>query len=412
MAAFTALLVSATLAWRWRQAQPERWLERGRQQMLDGDLDAARISLNRCLQANPNSYPARLAMAQLARRAGHADEALIQCDICETLDGWNQAPLLERRLLDLQSGDLALDPWFWQLVGDDHPETPSVLEALAKGYAKNYMLYRAEHALTRLLELQPRHVEALLLRAWARERRHVYLLALEDYDQALAVKGEHDEARIRKAQLLVLIEKPAEALQELQALQARRPHDPRVLVGLLKTYAKTGKTGEAKDVAEQLARRFPKDADGQTERARFHLELGEAREAEALLREVIARVPSDYAGHFSLHQALSRQGKTEEADKVRAVLKQLEADITQMTELTDKLQKAPFDPDLRCAIAGLFMRSGEEQQAVAWYKTVLRIDRRHAATHAALAEYYGRLQQHALADYHRQSAGRKTPAAP
>jgi len=402
MAVLAVFALAVTATWWWVQGQQERWLHRGLQEMADGDLGAARISLNRHLQAYPNSYPARLAMAQLARRSGHADEALIQCDICEALDGRNPAPLLERRLLEAQNGDLALDPWFWQIVANDHFETPSILEALAKGYEKNYMLHRAEYALTRLVELQPKHVEALLMRAWARERRHVYLLALEDYDQALAAQPDHDEARVRKAQLLVLIEKPAEALPELKALRPRRPDDPRVLVGLLKAYTKTGKIDEAQNTAEQLALRFPKDPDGQTERARFHLELGQALEAEALLRQVIAQAPFDYAGHFSLHQALHRQAKTEEAHKVGAVLKQLESDITQMNELTDKLQKAPFDPDLRCAIAGLFLRSGEERQAVAWYKTVLRLDRRHAATHAALAEYHERLQQHALAEYHRQ----------
>lgn len=376
------------------------------------DFDGARQFLTRYLAAEPNSFPARLAMAKVARRAGYVDEAQIQLDVCDALQGKTVETELERRLSAVQQGELDYDSVLWDLVAQGYPEAPLILEALARGYRKNYILGRMQEALTRLLELQPEHTDALMLRAWVLERRHLYLLALEDLERALQIRPDHEETRLQKAQLLELIEKPADALTEFVALQARRPQDPRVWVGLLKTYVKTGKVDDARRCCDVLADKFPRDFSSQLERARFHLERGQALEAEQLLREVVEHVPFDYAGNYSLHQALQRQGKFKEAEKVRAALKRLESDITQMNELTEKLQKAPFDADLRSAIAALFMRSGEEQEGVRWLKTVLRLDPQHKAAHEALAEYYERRRQPALAQHHRQWASRKAGQAP
>jgi Tfp pilus assembly protein PilF len=83
-----------------------------------------------------------------------------------------------------------------------------------------------------------------------------------------------------------------------------------------------------------------------------------------------------------------------------------------MGELTEKLQKARHDPDIRSAIGRIFLRSGEEREGLAWLKTVLRLHPRHAPTHQALADYYEKRRQLALAEHHRSLAATKSETAP
>jgi tetratricopeptide (TPR) repeat protein len=389
------------LAQQWRQA------EAAYQQR---DFVSARDCLRSYLIAFPNSFEARLLMARLALRAGFQDEAAVQLDLCDALKTLDVEAETVRRMLRTREGDLQFEAWLWGKVDAGDPQAACILETLARAYHKNYLLHRMQRALDQLLELEPAHIEAYLSRGWTYERRFNHLIALEDYDRALSVEPQHFDARLHKANVLIYLAKPNEALPIFEELRRDRPQDPRVLLGLFQTMIKNGHFEEARGIDAELARLFPKDLPILTERGRFYLELGDAERAETVLRAATIASPFDYQAHFALHRALQQLGKFAEADKLKDRLKQIEFDLNQMGDLSEQLQKAPFDADVRCVIAQVFLRSGEVKEGLSWLKTVLQIQPRHGAAHRTLAEYYELNRQPGMAEQHRRLAGLSPPS--
>ncbi len=387
----------------------DRQLQRAETAYQERDFVAARERLVAYLAVYPNSFDARLLMARIATRAGFPEEARVQLDICDVLKSVDVETELARRMLRTLEGDLAFEGQLWDKVNGGHPQAVSMLEALARAYHKNYLLHRMQRALDRLLELQPNHVDAYLSRGWTYERRFNHLIALEDYERALVVDPEHFDARLHKANVLVYLAKPVEALPIFHELRRARARDPRVLLGLFQALIKSGQFGEARALDAELAQLFPSELPVLTERGRFYLEQGQAEPAEAVLRAAIVASPFDYQAHFSLHRSLQQQGKFAEADKLKMRLKEIEFDLNQMGDLSEQLQKAPFDADVRCAIAQVFLRSGEVKEGLTWLKTVLQIQPRHQLTHRTLAEYYEVHRQPALAEQHRRLSGASPP---
>src|SRR5262245_7191685 len=415
MAVIAAAVVGAAAAlflWIHLAARPQADWREAEAAAARRDLPAARAALERFLAAEPNSYPARLLMAQVARRAGFLQEARVQLDIAEAIEFRTAAVVREHVLIETQEGDLTNEAELWRLVKADDPAKLLILEGLARGYRKNYLLDDMQTALNRLLALQPDHVDALLDRAWVFERRFDLDNALKDCQNAVAIQPRDEEAQLRLAQLLLLMEKPVEAHDVLTPLHAQLPDDPRVSLALLQAYRKLGKTDAAEHLGSDLAAQYPKELSILLERGRFLMEQGDAAAAETVLRAAVDQAPFDYQANFSLQLCLRQLGRNKDADAQALRVQQLEDDLKQMGTLTNKLQKARNDPDVRSAIGKIFLRSGEEREGLAWLKTVLRLHPRHVPTHQALADYYERRRQPALAEHHRSFVEAQQNASP
>lgn len=408
--AIVLLAGSAILLFWLREASAGRHLEAAQRAAARRDFIAAQKHLDSWLERYPNHMTGRMLAAQIARRAGFPQEAQVQLDIAAAIDEWNPKIAPERALLELQEGELGHERHAWNSVAAEPDEAPIILEALARGYRKNYLLEDMLSALNELLRRQPDHTEALLDRAWVFERQLRIDQAMDDCRRALELAPDHDEATLRLGQYLITAERSPEAYPLLQPLAARRGDDPRVVLAWFRAARKLNKTEEVERLALRLRERQPAEFPILLELARHHLEQGQAVPAEAILRQAIALSPFDYQAHYSLQLCLRQLDRPEEAQKHQALLDQIDADIKQMAELTTQLQKARFDPDLRCAIARIFMRSGEEAEGLRWLKTVLQLHPRHAPTHRALADYYERRRLTHLAEHHlRLAAGAPAP---
>ena len=77
----------------------------------------------------------------------------------------------------------------------------------------------------------------------------------------------------------------------------------------------------------------------------------------------------------------------------------------ELATLTQRLQGAPDDADLRCQIAQIFLRFGGEEEGIRWLVTNLQNHPRHAPSHQALADHYDRQGQTDRAAEHRRLAG-------
>lgn len=370
----------------------------------DWRLVEARESLNSYFEVQPNSFAGHLLMARISRRAKYYDEAGVHLDICEILPGPVEDIALERDLIQAHQGDLTRESSLLSRVRQRPDRSAEILEALARAYQKNYLLKRMRSCLDAWIE-QDQNARAFLERAWVLERDLDYHGAVADYRKARALDaGVADEARLKAAQALLFLKQPAEALDELQALADQKLADPKIGLAFAQALLQVGRADDARQLLDALLHKHPREVAIVLERGRLELEQGDAARAEPWLRQAVDRLPHDHQAVFALSQALQRQRKLAEHAKLQVRLKSLEADMKQMNELTARLQSRPQDPNLRCEIAKLFLRSGEDREAYLWLKSALRLDAQHAAAHLALADYYERNNQPAVASGHRRQA--------
>ncbi|MBM4068374.1 MAG: tetratricopeptide repeat protein [Planctomycetes bacterium] len=372
-------------------------------------LVEARERLAAYLQSQPNSFAAHLLMARISRRARYYDEAAIHLDICEILPGPADEVTLERDLIQTQQGDLAREAALWSQARRRPNLAPDIFETLAQAYQKNYLLKRMRHCLDSWIALD-KNARAHLERGWVREREQDHHGAVADYRQARELDAAAArEARLKAGQALLFLKKPVEALAELEPLADEKTADPKIGLALAQAWHRLGRTDDARILLDALVQEHPQEFAIVLERGRLELEQGDAARAETWLRRAVEQMPHEHSAVYALSQALQRQKKLAEQAKLQKRLKDLEADMDLMADLTARLQNHPADPALRCEIAKIFLRSGENREAYLWLKSALRLDPKHAASHLALAQYYERINLPAIAAGHRQQAGKGRP---
>jgi Tfp pilus assembly protein PilF len=135
------------------------------------------------------------------------------------------------------------------------------------------------------------------------------------------------------------------------------------------------------------------------------MKLGRTPEGEDLLRRAVEIDPYEPEAIFAYSQALTAQGKPDEAKQWLDRHKRIVADLDRLRQLNQELLSRPDDAKVRCEIGLIFLRTGRENQAVQWLKLALQLDPRDAPAHQALAEYYERKGMVRDAAYHRGLAG-------
>src|SRR5262249_39674781 len=138
-----------------------------------------------------------------------------------------------------------------------YPEAVLVLEALAKGYANRYRHGQVLVCLNILLDREPRHPQALLMRARAwedraahgeKERNHD---ALRDFERAVELSPTF-EARLGVAGALYRVGRPYDALNEYEQLRQLQPTHAEVLLGLARCRHSLHEVDEARRLLDEL----------------------------------------------------------------------------------------------------------------------------------------------------------------
>jgi tetratricopeptide (TPR) repeat protein len=373
-------------------------------------FDEAQHHLDLCLQVRFGSAAVRRLAAQTARRRDACDEAERHLAACVQLEGMTPETAREQLLLTAQQGDLDdMAGLLRPKTGADDPETVLVLEALAKGYLNRAAPLDAVECLNRLLECQPRHPQAWLLRARAWEgldrngKAEHEPDALRDYEKAVELAPSF-EARRGLAGSLYRVGRPWDAFREYQRLRRVQADDPEILLGLARCQYSLAEVDEARHLLDDLLRQHPDHAGALLERGRLLLHAGEAAEAEMSLRQAAATSPpGDREARLVLYRCLELEHKDAEARRCLDLLRANEANVLEGDRLIRQANAAPRDTALRCTIALQLLRLGREQDGLSGLFLVLDQDPRYGPAHAALADYFERTGQPARAARHRRS---------
>jgi tetratricopeptide (TPR) repeat protein len=369
------------------------------------DFDQAQEHLDACLDVRPQQADVRALAAQVARRRGAYDQAKEHLAAWDHLAGAGAALILERRLLDLQRGELEVVPTLRASPeGNDPDNVVLILEALTQGYASSHYLPEALHAVNQLLDREPAHAPALCWRGMIWERFAQDDKALADYQRAVELAPRLAEARMQLAATLYRLGHPWEAANQYEVVRAVQPDAPDVLLGLARCRYDLAQGEEARQRLDQLLASHPDHVPTLVERAGIDLRAGQADPAERWLRRAVAGAPQDYQVYRLLRQSLEAQGKTADLEACLARLKEIETERARVSILIAQALESPADAAQRCAIGVSLFRAGREEEALPWLFSAVKVDPRRAPAHFALADYFRRHGQPDRAARHQRLA--------
>jgi len=120
--------------------------------------------LQACLHVWPADADALLLAARAARRARAYEQAERCLEKYQQVRGLDEAGSFEQLLLSAERGVDSVADRCRHHVEQDHPDTPLILEALTRGYLRQYQLPEARLCLDLWLQRQPDNPQALCLK--------------------------------------------------------------------------------------------------------------------------------------------------------------------------------------------------------------------------------------------------------
>jgi tetratricopeptide (TPR) repeat protein len=389
-------------------------------------LRAARAELDRghnagalhhlewCRWVRPGGRDVLILSARVARRFGSWDEA------DELLTRYwerygDEEPLVFERLLhraargDLEGAAATLRP----RIDRGGPEARLAREALVAGLSHRFRLADARAVVDAWIAADPDDALASLLSGKLYEQQLAEEEAVQAYRRAIELDPEQHDARLRLASLLVGRRRGEEAEAVLGPLLAALPDHPEAQVLRVRTLALLGRTSEARAALEACLRAHPEYPPALFERGNSALSDGDGPAAERDLARAAALDPGNIQIRNQYALALARNGKSADAAKQHAAVKQLQEDAERMTFLIGgPLQARPNDPALHHEIGTIALRSGLVPDAIRWFTSALQVDPNYLPTHRALAGLYQQLDNPVLAARHRAMAQRLATTAP
>lgn len=385
-----------------------------REAVHNGRPDEAHARLKVCLLVWPRSPDVLRLAARTARLRSEyprAEEYLTRCMKLE--GGATRATQLEFLMMRAQTGevDQVADELYYYVENGD-PESPVILETLARAYIHVLRYGPAYNSLSRWIEIEPNSAVAYHWRAWVLEKINDAKAAFQDYERALALDPEMVPVRLRLAELLLEEHKPDEAAPHLERLRRQFPDRAEVQARLGQCRFLQGRPEEARKLLESAVKEMPKDLPVLVHLAKLDLQAGRPAEAEAWARRALATDSADTEALFTLASAQQYQGRSKEAAATLERYEKTKALLGRTNELLREEAEHPSsDPGPASEVGRLLLGLGQERMGLSWLNRALLRDPRHKPTHQALADFYESKGEKSLAETHRRFLTESTAAA-
>jgi len=366
--------------------------------------------LQNCLRVWPNDPDVLFLAARAARRAGRYDDAEEFLNRCQERRGRDDEISLERALLTAEGGDVDdVLKFCTAKVEARDPESPLILEALARGLLRDYRLAEADWAVRTWQERQADDPMGHLLRGRVAHESYADTTAIAAFRRALEIDPELDEARDRLAAVLVETNQPQEALPHLEYLCRSRPNDAGLSVRLAECRDLLGEQDEAARLLDEVLARHPDLPAALARRGKLALHAGQFAEAEGLLRRATAAAPWDANLLQQLQLCLEQSGQTDKARAMDPQVKRAKADLERLEKLvTEDIRKEPLNPDPQYEAGKVLLRIGSYSEGLRRLQKAVRLSPKYGEVRVkaneALADFYKRAGSAAKAAEHRRLA--------
>ena len=324
-------------AWYWRRSHD--YLGAARAAMARGDLRTAQIALRTMVRDRPQSAEAHYRLGAVQLQLGNPVAAERELKLAQT-GGWNNhavMPLLARAYLaqgrfkevkDLsveglapaEAGPLLVTRALAEL---GLKEVPQAQEAAAEAErlvpnigeaplaAARVALVRddpdaAELKIDRALEIDPRSVDALVLKGQLQHSRGKYDAAVAAFTKALAIAPDAINIRLERANSLIALNQGQKAREDVDAVLKVDARNPLANYFLTVLLARAGDWKGANAALENISTvlsRFPR---GEYFQALVKINVDLPAQATDAAIEYVARTPKDIAGYKLLASIYAR----------------------------------------------------------------------------------------------------------
>ena len=358
-----------------------------------------------CLRVWPRSLDVHLLAARAARLTGDLNAAEAHLNRCIELQGGaTEGVQLEFLLLRVQAGEVdELAPVLFDLVQKGHPESPIILETVARAYILRLRYKPAYACLSLWIEKSPDDAKPYQWRGWALERLNNEKGARADYHRALELNPDLIPVRLRIAEMLLEDKQAPEALPHLERLLQQAPDNPFVQARMGMCRFLQGRNDEARRLMEAAVVHLPYEPALLVSLANLDLQENKPADAERRLRAVLKVDPSDTEALFVLASALQLQGRSAEAAVVLDSYEKKRVVVDRINGLLkDKADSPTATAGDYAEIGQLFLQIGREKFGTYWLERALERDSTNQAAHRALAAHYERKGDAGAAATHRR----------
>lgn len=367
----------------------------GRVLLEAGKHSRARMHLRRAIALRPYEPEAYLVLTQLYLERRQPDEAVRVVELLALALPGDASGFRRLGLALADRGDAVRAEKLLTRAVERDPGDPEVWTTLARLYEASGRAAEAEAALARALERDPGNREVLLAAGRLALGRGAVPEARAYFERLLAL-AEDPELAVKVAFAFLAAREPSAAADVLDAARKEGSGEPRMAwyAGLvherLRRFAEAaaayadvpesselfaaararragclsqvGEHDRALALFREARQERPEDTELLIQHARAMERAGAVAEAEAALKEALARQPSS-----ELYEALAatwqRRGRAEEA----------------VALLRDAVKRNPHDVALLYALGAAHARQGDEARAIAQMRALLAKDPDHAA---------------------------------
>jgi tetratricopeptide (TPR) repeat protein len=372
-----------------------------------GEISPALAHLKAAERWRPQRAEIMYLLARAYRRSGDIDRMDVYLRRAAEL-GWPDPDLhRERQLLLIQSGrsneaQAFLDRVLTAGAGDDLAE--EVYEAQAKGFLATFRLNDAIVCLNFWIQWRPAAVQPRLWLADVWQRCDRWQAATDEYRRILQIDGNCHEAHLKLAENLLRLNDVQGAFQQYQQCLAQNADDENVLLGAARCRRRQGEPEDAERRMRRLLDRPLSStvrAAALVELAQLSLDARRPEESRELLEEALRLEPRNQPANSTLAVTCARLDRPDLAEHYRHESEQITQHYDRLTEITRLLSESPGDADLRFEAGSILMQEGLPDAGATWMATALLYDRRHQATHRALAAHFQELGDAERAARHR-----------
>jgi tetratricopeptide (TPR) repeat protein len=350
-------------------------------------------------------------LGRLYRRQRRFSEAERCFDAAAGL-GFDAEAIAGQRLLErAQTGDIRRveeDLALLLAAGGDDAFAEDCYEAMAEGFIGSFRMADARECVDFWSRWQPDNPLPAYWLGVIEERYERPVLALEQYDRALAMNPRLYDARVRVARLELETGRLEDANRRFRECLEERPDDPQAVIGLANCLLRSGDSRGARDLYhDALTTDLGKEeaAAALTELGQMALEEGQEKKAAILLDQAVQVDPHGMRARLAYAGSLMRLGDEEGAKAQRDIATRLAERQRRLAAVTRDALGKPDDADLRAEAGMILLEQGFVTEGLGWLETALRIAPDHGPTHRVLADHFAALGDENRSAEHRTMAG-------
>jgi tetratricopeptide (TPR) repeat protein len=347
-----------------------------------------RTRLDRCLTYWPRDAAVLCLAARLERVEGRYAKAAKLLGDCVQHNGPTKFSALEAALLQAQHGDFTDERSLLDVADSKNPESPWILEALARAHLSALRFRPALRFLDRWLKIQPGCARALEIKGRILENTGHVPDAAIIYEQVLETDPAAWPIRVRLAGIMLHHHDLDKAAVHLKILERDHEDQAEVCAVLGQRDVLLGEPERARSWLERALASEPEHFAALLQLGKLELQMDRPQEAVKHLSRAARLRPAASDVHLGLSSCYSLMANKTQAEFHRQKFNSIQKHANRINEiLIEKIPARPTDPVLLTEAGRHLLAIGEDRFGLDCLRRALQFDPSYQPAQEALADY-------------------------